>query len=212
MTGTIRSKAAAIAVAITMGGSGCGAAQNKMNPNDPILNAAAVREIAGRTASVNLSDEVAETLPLVTAAGGRPRVVIVFYDETGRPGARKVGPPHHYIEVDPVTGKVIRFARCRPEEIGISMAARIPGVGQDPEVSIEDHYKMRGRFLEISGDVWRLFLTRPEPLPEESRKLVREYWDALSRTTRPEVGAFYSGVAPDFIAWVRAVAAPAIRK
>ncbi|MEZ5352925.1 MAG: hypothetical protein R2762_09845 [Bryobacteraceae bacterium] len=180
-----------------------------MNPNDPILSAESIREIAGRTAAANLPDEVAETLPVITAAGGSPRVRIVFYNETGPPNARKVHLPHHLIEIHPVTGNVLRFAKVRPREVGVAdPPVRVPGVDYDDSLTVDEYIRIEDRFLAISPAVWRLFLDHANQpsANEESVKLVREYWDLFARSTPWEVAPFYIGAAPDFFSWVRATA------
>ncbi len=197
--------AAALSLALLLGGSGCGAAQTKMNPNDPFLTAEQIREIAGRTASATLPDEVAETLPVITEAGRGPRVLIVFYSETGPPHARTVRPPHYFIELDPASGKVLRFSRCRPEDLGIAMPlVRVPGVDYDETMGVDAYIQLEDRFLAISPAVWRLFLNRSQQtLDEESRKLIGEYWNIFSRITTWETAPFYIGAAADFFGWVR---------
>jgi len=193
---------------LILGGGGCGVAQITMNPNDPIIGADKVREIVGRAAAASLPDEVAETKPMITATSPGPRLVVVFYNETGPPHARKVGLPHHLIEVHPVTGQVLRFAKCRPAELGISTPpAPVPGVDFDKSLPIEEQMKLSSRFFSISAQVWGLFLHRASrPLDEPGTQLVREYWHIFAHTTKKEIAPYYVGAAPDFFAWLRATA------
>lgn len=198
---------AVLNLTLFLGWTGCAAEQVTMSPNDPILPAERIREIAGQVAAASLPDEVAETLPVITEANGGPHALIIFYRETGKPNRRTVHPPDHFISIHPVTGAVLRFAKTSPRELGIHIPPQpVAGVGLDPKMTTADFIAQQDRFLEISPSVWRLFLNRSHArLSEESRALVREYWNLFAHITKAEVAPFYAGAAPDFFDWIHSV-------
>jgi hypothetical protein len=198
-----------LAIAMLVWETGCAFAQvTNMNPHDPILTAMQFREIAGKTAAGNLPIETAETVPMITEMHGGPRVVIVFYSETGSPGMRTVHPPERLLEIHPSTGKVIRFRKIGPRDLGLAWPPpAVPGVGIDPAMTVEEFIAKRERFFAITPDVWRRFLNRARvALDDAGRELASEYWTLFSQITKADVAPMYVGAAGDFFGWLRSTA------
>ncbi len=165
-----------------------------------------VREAAGRAASAVLPDEAAETMPVVTGTADGVRVLVLFYRMIGPPRRGTPTLPTHAMWLDPVTAKVVRFAKITPDEVGLrAPLPPVPGVNADMS-DMNVFLDRRARFFAISPDVWEAFAQGAAAPSGEAAGLVTEYWDLFKTLVHPDIAPYYVGAAKDFFDWVRAIA------
>ncbi|MEZ6138325.1 MAG: hypothetical protein R3C53_25865 [Pirellulaceae bacterium] len=160
---------------------------------------------AGRVAASSLPDEVAETLPIPRRTEDEFALIIMHYSESGPPGKREVGLPHHATLINPQTAEVEKFWKCSPEELGIQgQLPKIDGVGIDPEMTSMQFVEKRKRFLEISANVWEAYFRRNEKPNAATKVVIAEYVELFGNITKQEVAPFYIAASPDFFRWLQA--------
>lgn len=172
----------------------------------PYLSAHEIREIAGKTAATQLPIETATMLPVPLKKAGGLEALVVYYTETGPRTNRTVHPPHYAMRLDAATGKVLHFGATTPERLGIPQPlVPVPGAHIDPKMTGLEYADARDRLLDISRDVWTAFEAGSTSPDAQTTALAREYLDLFLKITKPEVAPFYTGAAPEFFAWLRAV-------
>lgn len=171
----------------------------------PFKPASEICVSAGRVAAAALPDEVAETLPIPRLKDGQFALLIMHYNESGPPGKRVVGLPHHATLINPQNAKVEEFWKCSPEELGIKgQLSKIDGVGIDPAMTSMQFVEKRKRFLEISAPVWEAYFRRDQKPDAATRLVIAEYVDLFGKITKAEVAPFYHAASPDFFRWLKA--------
>lgn len=173
----------------------------------PFLPVEKLREAAGRAASAVLSDETAETLPVVTRTEHGLSALIMYFAMSGRPPAPPtVKPPSHAMWLDPRTAKVQRFWACKPEDLGLTdPLPKIPGAGDGIMDGMDKFMARRARFFELSPAVWSAFDSGATTLDEPAREQVAEYYALFLQIVIAPVAPFYTGGAADFFTWIAAV-------
>ncbi len=170
-----------------------------------MLSAQEIQKLAGAVSSRALPDEIAETLPVVQKTRGGPVVLVLYYSETGRPNHRTVHLPDHAMQLDPYSGKVLRFWSCNPEDLGIESPLKpVAGAGIPNGMTSGDFFLKRQRFLEISPTVWEAFVSGTTDA--QTAAVVQEYWHLFLEITKSEVAPFYVSASPEFFKWVRRLA------
>ena len=186
--------------------SGCSGWEVTMSSDAPYKSAHELQKIAGETASRVLPVETANTLPVPQRDDGNLVILILYYRESGRPNHRVVKLPDHAMQLDPVTGKVLRFWACRPEQVGIETPLRpVEGAGIRPGMDWEEFFHKRERFLAISPEVWEAYRSSAAK-SSAAATVAREYWQLFLEITKAEVAPFYVAAAPDFFRWLRQIA------
>jgi hypothetical protein len=171
---------------------------------DQFKSAQELRKEAGAVASGVLPDEVADTLPVPHRDGSGLIILILYYRESGPPNRRVVRPPDHAMHLDPVSGKVIRFWACRPEDLGIEKTVKpVEGAGIRPGMTSQEFFEKRERFLDISPQVWHAFASGSSQFDASTETLLREYYRLFLEITKAEVAPFYAAAAPDFFGWLQ---------
>ena len=171
------------------------------------LPARQIRRTIGAAAAAVIADEYTETYPCPLARVAPYVLRVVFYRETGRPPQRTVELPRYVAEVDGVSGKILRVARCTPDEVGVvSPLAPVAGAGLDPTMPVDEIFRRRDRLLDLAPAVWEAFVSTVGIAGAASATEVIEFHDLLLSLTRAEVAPFYRGSVPDFFRWLRATA------
>lgn len=173
----------------------------------PFLPVETLREAAGRASGAVLPDEIAETLPVVTKTEHGLSVLIMYFRMSGRPPAPpKVRLPSHALWLDGRTGKVQRLWACKPEDLGLrDPLPKVPGAGAGIEDGMPKFLERRGRFFELSPEVWAAFEQGGTKLSDSMREKVAEYYALFLQIVIPDVAPFYTGGAADFFQWIAAV-------
>ena len=172
-----------------------------------IKTAQEIRTVAGRAASSVLPDEAAETIPVPKRLDGKSFIQILYYRQVGSPGERKSQPPDHCMLIDPESGKVVRFWRCTPSEIGLDKAPpTIAGAGIQSGMTTEEYVANEERLLAISQPVWKAFFRGSVPDASDTRALVQEYRQLFQQTATAEEAAFTRAAAVEFFQWLDTVA------
>jgi hypothetical protein len=167
-----------------------------------------LRNIAGAAARRVLPIEIADTLPVPHRTGDRLVILILFYRESGPPNRRVVELPNHAMHLDPITGKVLRFWACRPEDVGIETPLKpVEGATIPPGMTGGEFFQKRERFLSVSPQVWEAFDSGATKLDSATTAVIREYWRLFLEITKSEVAPFYVAAASDFFGWLRHVSA-----
>jgi hypothetical protein len=173
---------------------------------DQFKSAQDLRREAGAVSAGVLPDEAAETLPVLHREGGRLTILILYYRESGPPNRRVVRPPDHVMYLDPVSGKVIRFSACRPEDLGIERSMKpVAGAGIRPGMTSQEFYQKRERFLDISPQVWHAFASGSSQFEASTQGVLGEYYHLFLEITKAEVAPYYVAAAPDFFGWIQRV-------
>jgi hypothetical protein len=108
--------------------------------------------------------------------------------------------------LDPVTGAVLRFWACQPAELGITSPLKeLPGAGIDPNMTGNEFFVLRRRFLDISATVWQAYASGTTKFEPELEPLITEYWHLFLRITKKDVAPFYLMSSPDYIYWLQTV-------
>jgi hypothetical protein len=175
-----------------------------MSAETKFKSAEELRVIAGKASGRAIPDELGDTYPIPHRTGNGLVILIMYYMEMGPPTKRVVHPPSHAMHLDPVSGKVLRFWACKPEELGIEPPLDpVAGAGIRPGMQWEELVQKRDRFLAISPQVWEAFAagnTNPDPA---TKLIVQEYWKLFLELHKAEVAPFYLAAAPDFFGWLR---------
>jgi hypothetical protein len=187
---------------------GCpGKRTDPMSSTTPFQSADELQRIAGKTSSAVISDSAAATLPIPVKVDGNVVILIMYFNERGRPGHRVLSPPHYAMHLDGHTGQVLRFWSTTPEALGITdLNAAIEGVGVGPQLGWEEFSDKKDRFLAISPDVWSAYARGAAPADPAVKPLAREYWSLFAQIETPAVAVFYLQASPDFFAWIRTAA------
>ena len=165
-----------------------------------------LREIQGATASAVLPVEVAYTLPFPKKTEAGIMVEVLFYNEKGPPGQRVVSLPHYAMHLDPKTGIILRFWAIRPEEMGIvEPLTPVPGAGIDPNLTSDEFFILRQRFLDISNVVWEAYASGKSEFEASAKAIIKEYETLFLRITKREVAPFYVASSPHFFNWLRTI-------
>lgn len=175
---------------------------------DPISfkSAHEIVEIQGRIAAQELPVEVANTLPIPQKTESGMVILIIYYNETGPRGQRVVHPPHYAMTLDPVTGDLLRFWACRPEDLGIKAPVQtLPGAGITPGMTGNEFFHLRQRLLDISAAVWQAYAGGGTQFEPQFQELITEYWHLFLRITKTDIAPFYAMASPDFFQWLQTV-------
>ncbi|OQW91960.1 MAG: hypothetical protein BWK78_03095 [Thiotrichaceae bacterium IS1] len=165
-----------------------------------------LREIEGATASAVLPDETAETVPIPQKTNQGMVILVMYYNWVGQPNRYTVLPPHYAMQMEPVTGKVLRFWSCRPLELGIRIPTTpVKGAGISPNMTSDEFFEKRQRFLDISAEVWQAYASGKTKFDSIIRTIVQEYENLFLQITKEEVAPFYVAASPDFFKWLQIV-------
>lgn len=154
--------------------------------------------IIGEATGDDIATEYATTFLAPTRADPDAPMRCVAYLEGGPPGRRVVSPPDYVIDVDAIEGRVIRVARCTPEELGIpTPPPLIPGAGINPGMPVDEFWRRRDRVLDLSSTVWGQFTDGAARTPEASELLA-----TILTVTRLDVAPFQVLPTHAFFRWM----------
>ena len=135
-------------------------------------------------------------------------VTLFFYRTSIGGGKYKIFPPHHIMELDPVTGAVIQFRASTPRDFGISQPPNEPIYAIDfkpkPDPNAKNFFAKAKRFDEISPTVWELYDTGKDNVDPGKRALIQEYRALFNEVAKKPLVPYYTALAPDFFRWLEA--------
>ena len=134
-------------------------------------------------------------------------VVVLFYEEGMAPGEETVFPPHHVVTVDPATGDVVESRPCSPSDFGVAQAPGAPtqGFGLDPDLTADEFWELKDRFMDLSPAVWELFASEATSLDPADTGVVRRYDACFRRIAKAPLMPYYEAIAGDFLEWMSEV-------
>jgi hypothetical protein len=164
-------------------------------------------EIAGKKVSKVLPIETARNLPVVTREQNHLNMIILYYKESTIPNEQTMYPPHYFIAIDIVTGKVLRFEPCAPKDFGMDKSANVPeqGFGLDPQMTGDEFWDKTDKFLDLSSAVWEVFDSGCNSLGSREVAVVKEYYGIFKRIAKKPLLPYYHAVAQDFFDWLEKV-------
>lgn len=118
---------------------------------------------------------------------------------------RRVEPPRYVCDVDPGSARVLRLARCTPDEVGVVPPLRpLSGAGIPEGLTLAEFEARDARLDDLAPEVWGAFARGDGP-DAPSAPAAREFFAILLSLTRHDVAPLYPAVAPDFIRWLQLV-------
>jgi hypothetical protein len=136
-------------------------------------------------------------------------VTLFFYGTSIGGGKSKIYPPHHIMELDPITGAVVQFRACAPRDFGMSQSANEPISVLDfkpkPDPNAKGFFAKATRFNEISPAVWDLYGTGTDMIDPTRKALVKEYRALFNDIVKKELVPYYTNLTPEFFKWLDAV-------
>lgn len=138
-------------------------------------------------------------------SGFQLQVVIFFHRCWANYGIFTLFPPDHIMKINPVSGKVIQFGKCKHQDFGLKDAADKPlsqtDIRSDPDPNVKV-WKMEDRLNDISPVIWGLYDKGKVISDPKTRGLIREYHSLFSKLGPPALKPYYKAISPDFFAWL----------
>ncbi len=126
----------------------------------------------GRASTRVIPSGYADTFPCPLAPAPDAPLRCVYFPAGGPPNDRSYLPPRYVVDLDGVSGRVLRLDRCTPEEVGCAPPLPIiPGAGVNPGMSRDEYWSRRERALDLMPVVWEQFTSGAARTPEASELL-----------------------------------------
>jgi len=116
-----------------------------------------------------------------------------------------VYPPHKVLIQDAHTGKVIRFADCKPQDFGIDHPPDGPLLesvidfrpeGEDP------FWRQKEMFMKISPRVWEIYSRAGKTYAPSTAAMIQEYKFLFNEVIPRPLSPYYRAVSSDFFEWL----------
>jgi hypothetical protein len=125
-----------------------------------------------RAASGVIRTGYADTFPCPLSAHPDALLRCVYFPAGGGPGRQSFLPPEYVVDLDGVSGRVVRLERCTAAEVGCAPPLPIiPGAGVNPGMSRDDYWNRRERAFDLMPVVWEQFTSGATRTPEASELL-----------------------------------------